>query len=152
MNGPMVEWPRVEVVEGAKEVLSQLHVHYRLALATNAVQSTEEQIRGALQRIDVAEYIELVYCFRTIGMKKPSPEFFKAVLQNSQAAPGDTLMVGDSLENDVMGAVRSGLKAVWLNEVDGSEEQGVGFFTIHRLSDLPEAVRLLFSMDENSQA
>lgn len=40
-SGSMATWPKVEMVDGADEVLQLLGTSWQLALATNAVDSTE---------------------------------------------------------------------------------------------------------------
>ena len=50
-----------------------------------------------------------------IGAAKPDGAAFAAALALLRTAPEETAMVGDSLENDVLGALRAGLAAVvWM--------------------------------------
>jgi putative hydrolase of the HAD superfamily len=84
-------------------------------MATNAADSDEPDIRAALRRAALEPLIDEVYCYRRLGCKKPSPEFFRAVLADLGLPPGQVIMVGDSLEGDVLGAVRAGLRAVWFH-------------------------------------
>ena len=63
-SGPMASWPEVRALPGAGEVLSALRPHWRLALATNAADSSEAEIRDALERVDLSPLIDKVYCFR----------------------------------------------------------------------------------------
>ena len=60
-NGPMKDWPRLEVLPGAAEILAALHPDWNLALATNAEASDETDIRAALQRVDLDQWIDNVY-------------------------------------------------------------------------------------------
>ena len=86
-SGPMKDWPRVEAVQGAAEMLSALYPDWTLALATNAADSDEEEIRLALQRVGLAVYLDKIYCFKTIGHKKPSLEFFNYILNDLGLSP-----------------------------------------------------------------
>lgn len=54
----------------------------------------------------------------TVGWRKPAPQFFAAIADCLQLAPDEILMVGDDLNNDVLGAVAAGMPAVWLCRTD----------------------------------
>jgi putative hydrolase of the HAD superfamily len=139
-SGPMKDWPRVEAVPGTAEVLAALHPGWTLCLATNADVSTEADIRLALRRVGLDQWLDKLYCFKAIGHKKPSPEFFAYILNDLKLTPEQVIMVGDYYEADVLGANRSSLRAVWFNE--GSEKNRTRDLvrTIHRLGELPAVV------------
>jgi len=138
--GPMAGWPRVECIEGAREVLAELHKTWTLALATNAVNSSEEQIWAALRRVSLDSFLDKVYCFRAIGQKKPSSEFFAYILNDLGLEPSSVFMVGDDFESDIQGAVRCGIRSIWLNEHPGEEREGGMYRTVHDLKSLPEVL------------
>jgi putative hydrolase of the HAD superfamily len=140
-SGPMANWPRLEALPGAVETLAALHHEWSLALATNAADSDEGQIREALQRVGLGDFIDRIHCFRTTRRMKPAPEFFTHILADLGAAPSQAVMVGDSFEVDVLGANRCVLRAVWLNERSSREETSAMVRTIHTLSSLPQALR-----------
>lgn len=66
-------------------------------------------------------------------MPKPDARAYLAACQRLGVTPQDALMVGDSWQNDVQGALNAGLQAVWLNR-NGAEREGVP--TISHLNDL----------------
>ena len=139
-TGPMVGWPRVERIEGALEVLAELHKTWVLALATNAVNSSEEQIWAALRRVRLDCFLDKVYCFRKIGHKKPSSEFFAYVLNDLGVDRSSVFMVGDDFESDILGAVRSRIRAIWFNGHSGEERETDMYRTVHDLKSLPEVL------------
>ena len=49
-QGPMVNWPRIEVLPHVEEVLTRLHPDYILVLASNASRIDEAAIWAALER------------------------------------------------------------------------------------------------------
>ena len=114
-KGPMYLWERVSAVEGAQKTLETLHQQARCYLATNAQDSKEGEIVKALERVHLAAYISKVFCFQNVGYRKPSPEFFSAILDETGAKPAEAVMVGDSLETDVAGAMVAGLQGIWYN-------------------------------------
>jgi HAD superfamily hydrolase (TIGR01509 family) len=115
-DGPMKDWPRVEAVPGAFETLTALHEEWILALATNAADSDEQDIRAALRRVDLDRLLDKVYCFKKIGFRKPSPEFFAYILEDLGLPPDQVIMVGDDYAADVLGAWQCGLRAAWFKQ------------------------------------
>jgi putative hydrolase of the HAD superfamily len=139
-NGPMKDWPRVEAVPGAAELLACLHTDWILAIATNADVSTEADIRSALQRVNLERWLDKIYCYKKIGHKKPSPEFFTYILNDLKLTPKQVIMVGDNYETDVLGANRSSLRAVWFNERSQEAHTEDMVRTIHQLGELPAII------------
>ncbi len=143
MTTPMAQWPTVAAVEGTEETLKAIHRQRKIIMATGAVQSNEADIRFALQRVNLANYFDRIFCFKNTGLRKPSEEFYRHILETIQAQPSDLLMVGDNFESDVLAANRVGIPAMWLNAKDATERQGAQYWTIHRLQEL-----LLFLEDQ----
>lgn len=50
-----------------------------------------------------------------VGYRKPHPAFYQVISQRLGVRPERLMMVGDDPENDVHGAQRAGLRAVWLD-------------------------------------
>jgi HAD superfamily hydrolase (TIGR01662 family) len=137
-SGPMKDWPRVEAVPGAAEMLAALQPDWTLVLATNAADSEEAEIRLALRRVGLDRWLDRIYCFKAIGYRKPSPEFFAYILNDLGLSPEQVVMVGDAYEADVQGANTCGLRAIWFNERTPEEHTNEKQRTIHELSALPE--------------
>lgn len=114
-DGPMYNWSKVEVVEGAYELLCELNKTSDCHIATNAKDSSECDIRKALARVRLDKYIKNIFCFRSIGYEKPSKKFFENILTPLKCKKSEVVMVGDNLEKDVIGALNFGLNAIWLN-------------------------------------
>jgi putative hydrolase of the HAD superfamily len=139
-SGPMKDWPRVESIPGAAELLATLHPDWILAIATNAEVSGEADIRAALQRADLDQFLDKVYCFKNIGYKKPSPEFFQYILEDLQLAPQAIFMVGDNYEADVLGANRFNIRAIWFNQHSLDIRENDLQRTIHAMGELPDTL------------
>ena len=143
-DGPMFTWPRVEAIPHVEEVLAALRPSWVLALATNAEASDEADIRKALARVGLHDLIEKVYCYRRIGYKKPSPEFFAYILNDLGMGPERVVMVGDDFEMDVLGANRCGISAIWFNERAPQERRSRKMYrTIHDFRALPGELEAL---------
>jgi FMN phosphatase YigB (HAD superfamily) len=54
------------------------------------------------------------------GVAKPDPALFQAALAALEVRPEEAVMVGDSLEKDVLPAVTLGMRAIWVVPAGGS--------------------------------
>ncbi|HOO60301.1 MAG TPA: HAD family hydrolase [Candidatus Mcinerneyibacteriales bacterium] len=112
LEGPMCDWPRVEAVEGAREVLEALSKRYPLFVATNGGSSGAREVMAALDRVGLGGFFKAVYAQKDLGFGKPDNRFFAAICRREGLAPSRCLMVGDHIEKDVRGALAFGMQAV----------------------------------------
>ncbi len=144
-QGAMVDWPRVEAVEGAAEALQKLHGRYRLFVATNAANSSAAQVQAALDRVGLAGFFEQVFTMHELGSRKPAPGFFTALSETIAEKPADCVMIGDELKADVLGPLQAGWRSIWFNPTN---QPAPGLVPLHggdidHLADLPGAVEHL---------
>jgi len=76
------------------------------------------------------------------GFMKPHPSIFAAALQILDVAPAEAMMVGDSMPQDVEGALRAGMHAVLLQRGDAPTVRAteLGVPVIRSLRELPNLV------------
>jgi len=74
------------------------------------------------------------------GVKKPDLQAFLAVLEKMKADPEETVMVGDSLENDILPALALGIKPILLDR-QGKVE--INDSAITKISSLKELKKYL---------
>jgi putative hydrolase of the HAD superfamily len=134
---PMADWPTVRTMDGALEVITALGRSYRLAIATNATVSSRADIVRALARVGLTQFVSEIFCYTELGHKKDEPEFWQIVLARLGARSDEVVMVGDSLEQDVLSPCRAGLPAIWLNWKRANEDAAGDVPIIHSLRELP---------------
>lgn len=139
-EGPMADWPEVAAVPGAFELLERLHGHYALVVASNARDSGPDDVRRALARVGLDQWVDHVFCPSTLGVGKESAAYYQRLMRYLGAQPADCVMVGDDWHGDVLVPVSLGLRAVWLNRLGAARPQGYLFETVGTLKEL--AVRL----------
>lgn len=137
---PMCYWRRIAVVPGARECLEALQGFSRLCVATNAADSSRALIERALDRVGLLALISDVFCFKELGCGKAQPEYWAAVLERLGLPPSHVVMVGDSLEHDVLAPRRSGLQSLWFNEDGARSDPPMDVSTITCLRDLTRLV------------
>jgi phosphoserine phosphatase len=98
-------------IDGMETALARVHGRYPIGLLTNG--SSDLQ-RLKLDQAGLASAFDTVVVSGEVGAGKPSREVFDLVLERLGAVPEGSVMVGDSWERDVAGAVASGMTAYWI--------------------------------------
>jgi putative hydrolase of the HAD superfamily len=104
----------------------------RLAVVSNWDASLHEM----LDRTGLRAHVDVVVSSVEVGFAKPHPGPFQAALAHLGLAPRDAIHVGDSVEEDVAGAVAAGVTPVLVDR-DGSAAAPQDVRLIRSLSDLP---------------
>jgi putative hydrolase of the HAD superfamily len=140
-QGPMKDWPRLEALPHAAETLATLSPNWNLALATSADVSSEGDIRIALDKVNLGQWLERIYSFTNTGLRKTSPDFYNFILKDLGLSPQNVIMIGDHFEADVQVPNRCGMRAIWLNETTAEEREGPLFRTVHNLAEVPPLLK-----------
>ncbi len=82
----------------------------RLRLAV--ISNWDERLRRLLSALKLASFFEDMFISCEIGLAKPDPAIFELACQKMKVKPSQALMVGDNLEDDVLGARKAGLWAL----------------------------------------
>lgn len=128
--------------EGAKELLTRLkQAGIPVGVCTNMM--ADIQMRK-LCRLDLAEVCGLLISSEEAGRDKPHAPIFQLAVQRLGVPAQDTLMVGDSFNHDVRGALAAGLQAMWLN-VHGAPLP-VAETPAYVASDFPDAARQILRL------
>jgi len=118
--------------------LKALQGNYKLALVSNGVSDLQwEKIKGA----NLSRYFDSVIISGEVGVGKPEPRIFELALECLGVCPEETVMVGNSLTRDIIGAQKAGIRAIWINRpgVDCKEDVNPDA-TITSLSELSEVL------------
>lgn len=96
----------------AGELLASLHRRgCRQALASNF----DRRLRGVIEPMPIARYLETLVISSEIGWRKPALEFFAQVAASLQLPAEAILHVGDDRDNDYSAARRAGMRALLLD-------------------------------------
>ena len=83
---------------------------FRTGVVSNA---DDDHLNRALMRNNLA--FSVVVSSESARSYKPAPEIFHEGLRLIGSRPEETLYVGDSQDDDIVGARRAGIKVAWLN-------------------------------------
>ncbi|MDA7027180.1 HAD family hydrolase [Bacillus sp. CLL-7-23] len=118
-------------------VLDQLKGKFDLLLLTNGDPSLQKEKLAGVPKL--ASYFEEIVISGDFGKGKPDPAIFEHCLNLLNITKDETIMVGDNLNTDILGASRTGIKNVWLNRKGRKNEASVQpDYEIRHLSGLFE--------------
>jgi len=101
--------------EGAIEILEYLQYKYHLHIITNGFEEAQER---KLQNSKIRSYFKTVTNSEMVGVKKPNPKIFNYALNSAEANPNESIMIGDSLEADIAGAQKVGMRTIHFDYKD----------------------------------
>ena len=100
------------LVPHARDILEYLSGQYHLHILTNGFHSTQTAKIG---HCGIEGYFDTLITSESVGHHKPSKGIFEYALGVTGATRRASLMVGDDLEVDVIGARDSGIDQVYFN-------------------------------------
>lgn len=83
---------------------------YRLALISNA--TYDPLIQRLVDKGGFRKWLDLVLSSAGVGVRKPHPKIFQKVLDHWGFDPSQVVMIGDTLQFDILGAHNIGLKGI----------------------------------------
>lgn len=89
---------------------------YQVGVLTNG---QRQQQLEKLARTDLLELVGPVWAADDLGAAKPDPQTYLTVCSRLGAQPAETVYVGDNFVHDIEGAEAAGLRAVFLDRLDG---------------------------------
>ncbi len=92
-------------------------------------------------KTEIGRYFDLSIRADEVGIAKPNRGIFDLAWQKLGCEPHEVVHIGDSIENDVQGAINAGVIPIWYNP-DGAENT-LGVNEIRALSELPSLVQQL---------
>ncbi|MEG1041879.1 MAG: HAD-IA family hydrolase [Pseudomonas sp.] len=122
---------QVDIFPEVQPVLEILRHHYTLGVVTNG--------NADVRRLGLADYFKFALCAEDVGIGKPDPKPFLEALRQGQVEAHAAVHIGDHPGDDIAGAQRAGLRAIWFNPQGKTwESDNRPDAEIQRLSQLPE--------------
>jgi putative hydrolase of the HAD superfamily len=126
---------RTILVPDTIEVLGYLKEKgYKLHLITNGFEKTQY---SKLKHSGLKPYFREIITSESSGSIKPQKEIFYYALNKAGAMLNESIMLGDSIEVDIIGARNVGMDQVHVNYND-TEQEVVPTYTVRHLIELKE--------------
>jgi putative hydrolase of the HAD superfamily len=114
----------------AVEVLDYLKPKYKLHIITNGFQEVQEK---KLLNANIRYYFDQIVNSEMAGVKKPNPLIFELALHKAKITSDSAIMIGDSLEADILGAKAVGFHTLHFNAHNDPDHE-----FCHMIHDLSE--------------
>lgn len=119
------------------EILNYLaEKNYQLHLITNGFEKTQH---GKLKSSGLDRYFLKVITSEGSNSLKPHKEIFEYAFQRTGASPSESIMIGDTIEVDILGAVNAGIDQVHVNHLTKEVQLVNGkapTYTVYSLKEL----------------
>lgn len=110
------------LLPNAIEILDYLQSTYQLHIITNGFEKVQYL---KLKKSGIKKYFDQIVTSESIGLKKPNPKVFEFALASANADPANSVMIGDSYEADILGALHVGMLAVYLSPLNEKQEKAI---------------------------
>ena len=124
------------VVDGANELMDYLKQKgYRMHMTSNGFHEVQYK---KLAACGLRDYFDTIILSEDAGVNKPSSLYFDYALKTSGASRETTLMIGDNLQTDILGALNAGLDAMLVNRwnIDKADIPNTVTFVMDSLRDI----------------
>ncbi len=131
-----------ECFEEVTDALARTRLVARVGLLSN----TQSFDMDFLERLGLVQMIPNRFLSAETGVLKPELAAFETVQKRMSLFPGQIAMVGDSWNDDILGALRAGWTAIWVNRQGRprpDHDPGAELVEVSDLSQVPRAIENL---------
>ena len=127
---------RFSLLPGAEELVRYLAAKYPLTVVTNGFVEVQYEkfdksgLRNCFSHIVLSE---------EVGYQKPNPRIFEEALRMNGLQAEDVVMIGDSWNSDIQGAINAGIDQIWIRKSkDPLPEGQSATYLVQSLSEVME--------------
>ena len=120
--------------EGTFEILEYLKAKYKLHMITNGFEEIQSK---KMESSKILNYFDVIITSESVGVKKPNPKVFHHALKVADANTENSIMIGDSIEADILGALNIGMQAIHCN-FDEADIKEYNFTSVKSLMEIKQ--------------
>ncbi len=113
-----------QLIADAIEVLEYLKEKYTLHIITNGFKEIQHI---KLNNTGLSVYFDEIIISEEIGFNKPHRQIFQQALEKAGTTAGESIMVGDDIDADIIGAINAGIAAVYFNPLKKPHNESPGY-------------------------
>ena len=112
---------RFSLLPGAEELVRYLAAKYPLTVVTNGFVEVQYEKFDKSGLRDCFAHIALS---EEVGCQKPNPRIFEEALRMNGISAEDAVMIGDSYNSDIQGAINAGIDQIWIRKSEDTLPEG----------------------------
>ena len=100
------------LVPGAIELLEYLRPKYNLYILSNGFKELQSR---KMKTAGIDRYFNALILSEDIGVNKPDSRLYEHAMRKTASEPQESLMIGDMLDTDIVGAANFGMDSIYYN-------------------------------------
>lgn len=121
------------LVNGAIDILEYLKPKYNLHIITNGFKDAQ---KTKFENCNLTPYFLKILVSEELGVHKPHKKIFEIAQKSVNASNEECIMIGDSFESDIEGALNANWQAIYFNNFREVETPLKSVISINELSEL----------------
>lgn len=127
---------RFSLLEGAEELVRYLAKKYPLTVVTNGFVEVQYE---KFDKSGLRDCFAHIVLSEEVGCQKPNPRIFEEALRMNGLSAEDVVMIGDSWNSDIQGAINAGIDQIWIRKSkDPLPEGQSATYLVQSLSEVME--------------
>lgn len=130
-----------DVFDGTHEILEELSAQYKLMMVTNGFIEIQ---RLKVDFCNIKQYFQDIIVASEFGLGKPYEELYLYVLKVAKSIPEKCIMVGDSIENDIIGANNVGMNSIFIHRNSKDNLKDIKYISnVHSVERIEDIVGII---------
>ena len=127
---------RFSLLEGAEELVRYLAAKYPLTVVTNGFVEVQYE---KFDKSGLRDCFAHIVLSEEVGCQKPNPRIFEEALRMNGLQAEDVVMIGDSWNSDIQGAINAGIDQIWIRKSQDPLPEGQSAtYLVQSLSEVME--------------
>ena len=125
-----------EAYEDTIYALENLKKNFSVFIGSN---TDNDVLTSVMEKNNV--FLDNVYTSENLRCYKPSPNFYKKIINENNLFPDEVLFVGDSLSDDIWGPRKIGIKTCWVNRNTKDTKDTKPDYTVNTLLEIEQCLK-----------
>ena len=124
------------LLPGAEEIVRYLAEKYPLTIVTNGFVEVQYE---KFDKSGLRDCFAHIVLSEEVGCQKPNPRIFEEALRMNGLQAEDVVMIGDSWNSDIQGAINAGIDQIWIRKSQDLLPEGQSAtYLVQSLSEVME--------------
>lgn len=127
---------RFSLLPGAEDLVRYLADRYPLTIVTNGFVEVQYE---KFEKSGLRDCFAHIVLSEEVGCQKPNPRIFEEALRMNGISAEDVVMIGDSWNSDIQGAINAGIDQIWVRKSKDQLPEGQSAtYLVQTLSEVME--------------